>query len=430
MKKTSSWKMGSQGPDVAAWQLALQRAGYYSGMLDGAFGIQTLDSVLRFQQDRHLAEDGIVGILTIKALTPYLTGYSMYETKEGDTLGGIAKAFRATPATLLTANGQKTTADAPLPGGQKVTVPLPFPVVPTHIPFTYRLLEYTLQGLAARYPFLHTRVIGRSANGRRLYAVQMGGGEGEVMYNGAHHANEWITTPLLLKFLEAYAESYATGGMIAGLAAASLFDRTTLHIVPMVNPDGVDLVTGALQPGDPQYDRALAMNDPPVDFPDGWKANLRGVDINLNYPAGWETAKEIKYAMGYTHPGPRDFVGERPLSEQESSALAVFTHTHRFRLTLSYHTQGQEIYWRYLDYQPPRAREIAEAFAAASGYTVADVPFVSGHAGYKDWYIQVYNLPGFTVEAGKGKSPLPLTQFDQIYRDNEGILALGLQLWE
>ena len=94
-------------------------------------------------------------------------------------------------------------------------------------------------------------------------------------------------------------------------------------------------------------------------------------------------------------------------------------------LTLSYHSQGRVIYWKYADYEPPRSRQIAEAFAAVSGYSVEDTPYASGFAGYKDWFIQNVNRPGYTIEVGLGTNPLPLSQFDGIYSENLGILTYG-----
>ena len=62
-----------------------------------------------------------------------------------------------------------------------------------------------------------------------------------------------------------------------------------------------------------------------------------------------------------------------------------------------------------------------------SGYSLEITPEYSSFAGYKDWFIQTYNLPGYTIEAGLGVNPLPLSQFDKIYRDNIGILVTGLE---
>ena len=258
----------------------------------------------------------------------------------------------------------------------------------------------------------------------------MGTGETEVFVNAAHHANEWITTPLVLLFLEAYARAYADDARIFDVPAEDLFTRSRLFLMPLVNPDGVDLVTGALPRESPEYARAEAMSAfyPAIPFPSGWKANIAGTDLNLGYPANWERAREIKFAEGYTRPGPRDYVGAAPLAEPENRAVAGLTQAHDFRLTVSYHTQGEVIYWKYLDFDPPRSEEIADAFAAASGYVKELTPYDSSFAGYKDWFIETYDLPGYTIEAGKGSNPLPISLLPEIFRDNIGILTLSLLL--
>ena len=94
-------------------------------------------------------------------------------------------------------------------------------------------------------------------------------------------------------------------------------------------------------------------------------------------------------------------------------------------LILAYHTQGEVIYWKYLDFEPASSRAIADTFAAVSGYSVEDTPYTSGFAGYKDWFIRDFNRPGYTIEAGRGTNPLPISQFDKIYADNLGILVYG-----
>ena len=252
---------------------------------------------------------------------------------------GYASAIVSAAAAIAAANPELDPQN--LRPGQTVAVPLGFPVVPTGIAFTSQVLELTLTGLLLRYPFLGSGAIGSSARGLPLWSVSIGEGETQVFYNAAHHANEWITTPLLLTFLEEYCLSLLDGDTLYGYDAAELYRRTTLSIVPMVDPDGVDLVTGYLHDG-PWYQRARewAENYPSIPFPEGWKANLNGVDLNLQYPAGWEEAKKIKESMGFTGPAPRDYVGTAPLTQPE--ALAVYRHTlqNDFRLSLSYHTQG------------------------------------------------------------------------------------------
>ena len=149
------------------------------------------------------------------------------------------------------------------------------------------------------------------------------------------------------------------------------------------------------------------------------------MDLNLQFPAGWEQAKKIKYSQGISTPAPRNFVGLAPLSQPESLALYNYTKQHNFDLTIAYHTQGKEIYWQFQNYAPINAYNIGLQFAKISNYTLADVPYISGFAGYKDWFLQEYKKPAYTIEAGFGENPLPISQFNEIYKDNLGILLLG-----
>ncbi len=381
-----------------------------------------------FQSREGLFPSGREDILTMQRLAPYLLGYERYMVQPNDTYYTIARRYGTTVRAILTANPEQEPRR--LSVGQYLIVPFGFPVVPTDLPFTSELLDVCVRGLIARYPFISRRTIATTAYGRPVTLLKLGSGRRSLLYNASHHANEWITTPVLMRFLEEYAKAVSEGGSIFSLDAQALFRDTQLYLVPMVNPDGVDLVTGAIAPGTTEYEAAelIAAYFPSIPFPDGWKANLRGVDLNLNYPAGWEQAMENKFALGFTRPAPRDFVGFAPLDQPESAAMAALTRQVDPRLTLSYHAQGEVIYWRFLDYDPPEARTIGEEFSRVSGYTLEDTPFASGFAGYKDWFIQDFNRPGYTIEVGSGTSPLPLTQFPTIYERNLGILALGMTL--
>ena len=295
---------------------------------------------------------------------------------------------------------------------------------------TSELNDRTILELVRTYPFLRTEVLTESIFGRPVRTLVIGNGKRKVIYSGSHHANEWITTPVLLKFVEEYAEALQNGGEVFGVPASELAAKVTIYTVPMVNPDGVDLVTGAIQPGSEEYEaaRRLAEHYPSIPFPEGWKADLAGVDLNLQYPAGWLRAREIKYSQGFTRPGPRDFVGRYPLSQRESRVLAGYTEYIDPALVLAYHSQGKEIYWSFQDIELPEARRLGERLAQISGYTLAEPAPESSFAGYKDWFLKIFRRPGYTIEVGQGQNPLPISQFDEIYRDNLGILvtaALG-----
>ena len=303
-------------------------------------------------------------------------------------------------------------------------------IVKTDVPMTSERSAQTIAALVARYHFLRTEQLGETAFGNPILTLVAGTGPRKVLYTASHHANEWITTPVILKFVEELAEAIESGGEIFGINAGELANAVTIYTVPMVNPDGVDLVTGAIEPGTVKYElaRNLGDNYPSIPFPEGWKANLLGVDLNLNYPAGWLQAREIKFSQGFTKPGPRDYVGRAPLNQVETRLLAGYTEFLDPDLVLAYHSQGKEIYWQFRDIEVPGAEELGRRLAEVSGYRLAEVPFESAFAGYKDWFIQEFRKPGYTIEVGTGTNPLPLEQFDEIYRDNLGILvtaALG-----
>lgn len=413
---------GDRGTLVQYIQLALQRAGY-AITVDGVFEEGTCKALAAFtgQGEAECVVDDSVW----EALVPYLRGYVIYEVQPGDSFYEIAARYHISMQALMHAN--PGVGPLYLMPGMPLIVPLPFEVVPQNVAYSSLLLRYVVEGLAARYPFLQTGSIGQSVLNNELWYLHIGNGERELFYNAAFHANEWITTPLLLRFAEEYAQAYAMGRRIGGVDAKWLFDHYSLYLVPMVNPDGVDLVNG--MPIDAAaYERAreIAAAYPAIPFPSGWKANIEGVDLNLQFPAGWEEAKRIKYAQGYTTPAPRDYVGEAPLTAPESAAVYNFTLEHHFLLILAYHTQGEVIYWKYQNYQPVHSYEIALYFGVVSGYTVEETPAASGNAGYKDWFIMTYNRPGYTVEAGLGENPLPLSQLPRMYEDNLGIFVGGM----
>ena len=304
----------------------------------------------------------------------------------------------------------------------------PTGIVPTNIAWTAALLDSVVEQLQCCYPFLQVATIGCSVLGRPIIQLSIGRGPCRVGYNAAHHANEWITTPVLLRFLEQYAAGLLRGESLGGAECIHLFDNYTLDVVPMVNPDAVDLVNGTLPEHSEAFRcaREIARQFPDIPFPSGWKANIQGVDLNLQYPAKWERAREIKFAQGFNRPAPRDYVGRKPLAEPEAVALYHRTMQADYQLTLAYHTQGKLIYWKFDDYEPEGSYALARRMEEVSGYEPQLTPYGSGSAGYKDWFIQQFNRPGYTIEAGVGVNPLPLSQFDEIYRDNLGILILGM----
>lgn len=419
-------RIGDTGTDVEYLSLALKRAGFSTGGIKNEFDSAVHNALVAFQNNQGIEADGVAGEITYSRLIPYLKGYDTVVISEGETLESLAQRFGTTEEAIRTANPLLTDF---LPGAS-VVVPFGFDVVATDVPYSWQLVKFITEGLKARYPFVSTATAGYSVMEKSIDYLVIGTGNTKVFFNASHHANEWITTPVLLEFTEEYLKALSTGGIIADRSARELYETKTLYVLPLVNPDGVDLVTGSINPTNLFFvnARSIASNYPGIPFPEGWKANITGTDLNLNYPASWDRAREIKFAQGYVSPAPRDYVGTSPLSAQESRIIYNLSVREDFDLTVSLHTQGNVIYWKYLDYLPPRSEEIADRLAEVSGYEKEITPYASGFAGYKDWFISYYNRPGYTVEIGTGINPLPISDIESIYPPTRNLLAEALYL--
>lgn len=261
--------------------------------------------------------------------------------------------------------------------------------------YDYNTLTEDIAEISKKYPFIEVSVIGRSVNGRNIYCLRLGEGEKQVFYNASHHALEWITSKLMMKFVRSYCESYVKGLRLGGYNIRRLYKNVSIYVVAMVNPDGIEIAK---------------------ETPD-WQANARGVDLNHNYDAGWYEYKKLADSRGITKPCNTRYPGTKPESEPESSAIANFTRRKSFEYVLAFHSQGKVIYWQYGEATPPKTEYIGSLISESSGYKLDQTEDLASYSGYKDWFIKEFGHPGYTIEVGEGVNPLPLSQFDEIYKD-------------
>ena len=300
-------------------------------------------------------------------------------------------------------------------------------IVKTNKNYCYEILKNDLQFLKYIYPFFKIGSIGISTNGEEIFYIKLGEGNKKLFINASHHANEWITSLITMMFVEKYLYLYKYEENYKGYDIRNLWNNVSLYIVPMVNPDGVNLCL---------KDKKIIYNNyykeiwgDYINEIENWKANIRGVDLNLNYPAGWYQALKIKTKKGIIKPGPRDYVGPNAISEIETKNMIKFTDLIRFDMTISLHSQGKEIYWSYLNYKFQKAYEIGKKMERVTGYVLTQPNFYSSFAGYKDWFIEKYKKIGYTIEIGKGEEgkSLPLNDAQKIYKEIEEIFLVALQ---
>ena len=215
---------------------------------------------------------------------PYINGYTLYRIQPGDNFYSLASSFGTTVNAIIFANPNIDYNNLQI--GQIIIIPFGN-IVPTNISYTSQILNMNVTSLKTIYPFLQIQNIGTSNLGKPIPALRFGNGSKEVLYVGGTHGNEWITTPLLMKFLEVLSKAYVNNFNVFGVNAQNLFNNVSLYVVPMLNPDGIDLVTGSLPQNSYGYRRAqeISKNFPDIPFPSGWKANIEGVDIQTIHPA-------------------------------------------------------------------------------------------------------------------------------------------------
>ncbi len=259
--------------------------------------------------------------------------------------------------------------------------------------------------------------IGESVMEKKIYCIKYGNGEKKLFLNGAHHGLEYITSAFLMRFLFDIDLNLKNGSDMWGYPLKELYKKVTLYVVPMVNPDGVDIAINGLDITN-RYHRHLISMVGIHSFNKVWQANSRGVDINHNYNAGW-----AEVSPG---PAPTKYSGPFPESEPETKAVCDFVRNMDFDMLLAFHSQGGEIYYDFDGMASENARRTAEKLSRASGYPVLDTVGTASFGGLKDWFIKEYGKQGFTVEMGRGKNPLDIKRLDEFYKDNARLVLAAM----
>ena len=223
--------------------------------------------------------------------------------------------------------------------------------------------------------------IGQSILKRKIYALGIGNLKNAVLFTGAIHAQEWLTCSILLRFFE----DIFSKKTLHGVNLSDIFEHRGLIVVPLCNPDGVEIALG----GPKTAKQLCAPIQAIIKKSDkSWQANARGVD----------------------------------------KALVSLCNALNIKKVVAFHSQGEEIYYYYGPNTPPESELMADALAASSGYQVRKPEGMASHGGFKDWFIKAKSRPGFTVEIGVGQNPLPIQMLEPIYEKIKEMMIVAMLL--
>ncbi|MBQ3018303.1 MAG: hypothetical protein IJD89_05095 [Clostridia bacterium] len=281
---------------------------------------------------------------------------------------------------------------------------------------SYDELIGELNDLSRIHSIVDFTYIGTSVLNRPIPIITLGerNAEKSVLYVGTHHALENICTSVLLRFIKEYASAYERFGQICQINMHYLQKMRRIHIVPLLNPDGVEYRLNGVGEDNPLRERAISYNG--GECFDKWQANARGVDLNHNYNAYFDEYKLLERERGIVA-GKTKYSGEYPESEPEVSALCNFIRYNKENISgvLSLHTQGEEIYYSTRGRLPKKSVHVSKIISRMTGYALNEAEDTASYGGLTDWLISEYDIPAFTLECGKGTSPLPPSEISSIY---------------
>lgn len=276
--------------------------------------------------------------------------------------------------------------------------------------------------------------IGQTVDGNKLYDFRVGNpaAERHLLVFGGIHAREYITAQLVMRQLVQLLSDQSTNGSYENIAVRELLSNTEIHFIPMANPDGISIsqlgLEGLHTEAVRETVRQIAAKDGKAlteSYLRQWKSNANGVDLNRNFDARWES-----YNDHLGHASADHYKGTAPECELESKALADLTRQFQFDATLSYHTQGEVIYWNFGQEGELKNMSLllANRVSELTGYRLDGNFQALDTAGYKDWALSKLGIPSLTIEAGHGGNPVDPAQMDAIWRENRDVVPMTLKL--
>lgn len=253
-------------------------------------------------------------------------------------------------------------------------------VVDPYVEYSYEQMCEDVYALAERYPeLISVFTAGWSVEGRPLLCFDLGKGKREVIVIASMHACENITTNAIMYIADQYCQGYEHNGSYNGLSYREILDNVRFRIMPMSNPDGVNLAQNGLDAVSARRrEGILGMGWGKNSSFVSWKSNIRGVDLNGNFRHRWGIKDEVVTA------GDAGWCGPKPMSEPETLAMQSLLDGSDYYMFISLHIRGEVVYWIDTDttYLYDTHYRTAKRFARAFGYELLGPEDVSNRGGY------------------------------------------------
>jgi g-D-glutamyl-meso-diaminopimelate peptidase len=304
--------------------------------------------------------------------------------------------------------------------------------------YTYEDMVGDVNALKEQYPSLvEVQTLAVTADGRSVLDVVIGTGSKQIVVHGGCHAREYMGSMLVMNQTENLLKHYWDGSY-SGRSYKDLLEDHQIHIIPMLNPDGITISqkgldgirSAELKAGIQEiYNKDLAGGVTSLGLSSYlrvWKANAKGVDINRNFPV-----PEWSYQDGIIgRPSCAKYNGPSAGSETETKAVTDLVNSlSGCRAVISYHSTGPEIYWQYhqsgdfLD----QCRNTANALSNITGYRLLYGQNSGG--GCSNWVADVKKIFACTIEIGSGSSPVDLGQYSGIWNSNKDVIPYILSAY-
>ena len=287
---------------------------------------------------------------------------------------------------------------------------------------TYSVYKRFVKELNEKYQSLKITTCGKSLLGKDIFALVIGEGKKNIVYVGGTHGVEWLSSLVLLKFAENLAIAYENEETLSGFNVKDILKNIKLIIIPELNPDGIEIAIKGASACEKYKAENYEICKGDFSF---WSANARGVDINHNFNADWYTLREAEKEAGINSPSPTRYGGLFPESEPETATITRLCRRIPIETLITFHSQGEEIFYEYGKNTPKKSLHMAKIFSALTDYTLVKNEGLYSSGGLKDWFIEEFGSPAFTVEIGKGKNPLPIEAVDEIYERLESMMVVG-----